>query len=327
MRDTDWVSAHLFHRGDLDRLLTECVAPLVAELDTEVTGWFFLRYWEGGPHLRLRLRPRRPEHTEQIRQVVLEHGGRYLTAHPSPPAPYAREQYQATAARLATAERMASHDTLLRPDDTVEFIDYRPEYDCYGQPRALTAAEEHFVTSSTIALEVIRSGAPEQTRRAVALAMLMLTLTVCEPDLETFSGRLRALPHQPAPLHVGGAQVAALRQAYQRSRDALHQQARDLWARAGDGSLTGPLSVWLSSVRSLHDTLTIEHAAGRFAPTDTLSPLTRLVRAVESPPPAITHVLLRCAHLLCNRLGIHSNAEAQLATLVTRTLTEITQVV
>ena len=52
-----WLSLHFFHHGDLDRLLVECVGPLVLALKREgaIAESFFLRYWNGGPHIRLRL--------------------------------------------------------------------------------------------------------------------------------------------------------------------------------------------------------------------------------------------------------------------------------
>jgi hypothetical protein len=39
----------------------------------------------------------------------------------------------------------------------------------------------------------------------------------------------------------------------------------------------------------------------------------------------VAQVLLRCTHLLCNRLGIHTTAEAHIASLVARTLTDLDQ--
>ena len=61
MADRDWISAHVFYSDGLDRLLTEAVRPLVGELIAArlVRAYFYLRYWDGGPHLRLRVLPAR----------------------------------------------------------------------------------------------------------------------------------------------------------------------------------------------------------------------------------------------------------------------------
>ena len=58
-----WISAHIFHAGDLDALITRVAGPLVSDLNPE--GFFFLRYWEGGPHLRLRMRVSDPGAAER----------------------------------------------------------------------------------------------------------------------------------------------------------------------------------------------------------------------------------------------------------------------
>ena len=334
MADTQaWISAHLFHRGSLDQLLIGAIAPLIDELTRcgAMSGCFFLRYWEGGPHLRLRLLPRSLEHAGQVRNTICEHGTLYLTEHPSPPAPatYTAEAYRVMAQQWARAERLADHDSQLHPDDSVEFISYRPEYAAYGQRPALSAVETHFTESSTIALHLLTAGMPPARRHATALAMLMLTLAVCDPNLARVTGRLRDRPagliRQLPATHPA---ARALRDSYRHHRAALRDQARDLWARVNrtcQTPVSGPLAAWLDSIRTLHAQLTTAHAQGRFAPTDSRSPLSRLTYAVSSQTPAVTQVLLRCTHLLCNRLGIHTAAEAHLVSLVARTLIDFNQ--
>lgn len=48
--DSCWVSAHLFSQGNLDRVLTGLVDPLLDELREQrlANRGFFLRYWDGG---------------------------------------------------------------------------------------------------------------------------------------------------------------------------------------------------------------------------------------------------------------------------------------
>jgi lantibiotic biosynthesis dehydratase-like protein len=187
----------------------------------------------------------------------------------------------------------------------------------------MTAVETHFTESSTIALGLLNAGTPPAQRRAAALAMLMLTLAVCEPDLARARGRLRNTPDGRI-LHETAADPAA-QDSYRHTRQALHAQARDLWARANrpdQNPLGGPLAAWLHSMRDLHEQLHAARTQGRFAPTDCLSPLAYLARAACPEIPAVSQVLLRCTHLLCNRLGIQATAEAQIASLVARTLSE-----
>uniref|UniRef100_UPI00278BC8A2 lantibiotic dehydratase C-terminal domain-containing protein n=1 Tax=Streptomyces venezuelae TaxID=54571 RepID=UPI00278BC8A2 len=57
-RRTAWTAWHL-HLGTTarsahDRVVTDVIGPTIRELDPG-TPWFFIRYWQSGPHLRLRV--------------------------------------------------------------------------------------------------------------------------------------------------------------------------------------------------------------------------------------------------------------------------------
>ncbi|MCE6996472.1 hypothetical protein LZG04_16935 [Saccharothrix sp. S26] len=307
----DWVGAHVFHRGDQDLLVTRAVAPLCEELSRggRVRGWFFLRYWEGGPHVRLRLLVK--AHPRDVRVAVVRACARHLAEHPSPPDGWSQHEYEALARRRAEDERLARWDRRLRPVDTVEFVAYEPEHHAYGEGRALRAVERHFTDSSHLAVRLL--AAPPERRAGAALAMLTLAVAVCEPDLERAAARFASVrTRQPtAPL----------------PRDDLLDQTRRLWAWASselaDPASTDPLAAWWLSIHALHATLTGLRARGDFAPVDSLSPFAGLARAVRPEDPVVPYVVLRCAHLLCNRLGLSAATEARLASLTARTLSDL----
>jgi hypothetical protein len=309
----DWVGVHVFHRGDQDLLVTRAVAPLCDELSRtgRVRGWFFLRYWEGGPHVRLRLLAKTP--TSAIRAAVVRACAQHLADHPSPPDEWSQHEYEAVARRRAEGERLDRWDRRLRPVDTVEFIAYEPEHHAYGEGRALRAVERHFTDSSRIAVRLL--AAPPDRRAGAALAMLTVAVAVCEPDLARAAARFAAVrtrqPSAPLPDR----------------RDDLLDQTRRLWAHASsdppDTTPTDPLAAWWLSIRALHTTLTGLRARGDFAPVDSLSPFAGLARALHPEDPVVPYVVLRCAHLLCNRLGLAGATEARLASLTARTLSEL----
>ena len=309
----DWVGAHVFHRGDQDLLVARAVAPLCEELSRggRVRGWFFLRYWEGGPHVRLRLLVR--ANPGAVRAAVIRACARHLAEHPSPPDDWSQREYEAIARRRAEGERLDRWDRRLRPVDTVEFVAYAPEHHAYGEGRALRAVERHFTDSSRIAVRLL-AGPPDR-RAGAALAMLTVAVAVCEPDLPRAAARFAAVrTRQPPP-------------ARPERRDDLLDQARRLWAHASSdpSGLTpnDPLAAWWLSIRALHATLTGLRARGDFAPADSLSPFAGLARALRPDDPVVPYVVLRCAHLLCNRLGLAGATEARLASLTARTLSEL----
>lgn len=302
-----WVAAHVFHRGDQDLLVTRALAPLCEELGAD--GWFFLRYWEGGPHVRLRLLTTGP--ADQVRAAVARTCARHLADHPSPPGGWSQHEYEAAARRRARGERVTRWDQRLRPVDTVEFIPYQPEYQAYGDGRALRAVERHFTDSSRVAVRLLTTR--HDRRAAAALAMVTLAIAVCEPDLERAAARFAEVRTR-APAHLG-------------SQEDLRDQTRRLWADACALSTgrppTDPLVTWLLSIRALHATLTSLRARGDFAPVDVLSPFAGLARALRPEDPVVPYVVLRCAHLLCNRLGLPAAAEARIASLTAQTLSEL----
>ena len=65
--NSDWISLHIHRRGGMDHLLMGGVSPLIEHLRREgvLARWFFLRYWDGGPHLRLRLLPNSGHNAEE----------------------------------------------------------------------------------------------------------------------------------------------------------------------------------------------------------------------------------------------------------------------
>ncbi|MBW5484274.1 thiopeptide-type bacteriocin biosynthesis protein, partial [Streptomyces bambusae] len=124
---TRWHSLHVYlHSGteETDRFLTEDVAPLLdgAVARGEAADWFFIRYGEGGPHVRVRVRD---------------------------PAPATAAALPGALARAAAA-RPALPGSGPWPSEHAEVRDvpYLPETERYGGPLALPVAEEVFAAST-----------------------------------------------------------------------------------------------------------------------------------------------------------------------------------
>ncbi|MFI7691234.1 lantibiotic dehydratase C-terminal domain-containing protein [Nonomuraea sp. NPDC049655] len=314
-----WISLHVFHRGGTDRLITQAVGGLVRSLaaDGPPTGYFFLRYWEGGPHLRLRLLPSaRPSEVAERATAALE---RHLAAHPSP-ASWDPGRYAALAERYAGAEHLLHYDRRVRARDGVEAIAYRPEYGTYGGPEAVEAAERHFHDSSRIALALLEGELGPGRRAGFAAAALMLALAAWEPD----SARLaRTLPadrdHRFAPTEASDragtseGQRAALAAQLLRSHRIATGEERP---RAGD-----PLGAWWRSIDTLRHRVLDLQATGRFNPEPARSAL--VPPGVTRPRGDLLILLLRCVHLLCNRLGLPAGHESHLRHLVCTTYREL----
>jgi thiopeptide-type bacteriocin biosynthesis protein len=307
MDEHGWISAHLFYHADADLLLTRLVGPLTADLaaDRLADRFFFLRYWDGGPHLRLRLAPR-PGCGDEVRARLRARAAGFFERHPSP-APLDSRGYAAQAAVLAAAEGVPDYLPHPRPADSLEFIPYRREHHRYGHGSSMDAVEEHFVEASRIALELVATGMPAGFRTTAAYSTLLVAWLA--------SGTAPAQARWGGPPR--GPALARAEAAYDRQREKLRAIARAAHAqvrhatraevhhathevRGGGGPRAGALAGWARS-------------------------LTRLRAALEllTGPPAPAVIDL-CAHLMCNRLGVSVHEESHLRHLAARALGEVT---
>ncbi len=229
-----WVSIHAYYHGDLDVLLREAVRPLVAEFRAAglIDGYFFLRYWDGGPHLRVRLSTGTGRDVEAR---ALDHLRGYLAARPSADLPGA-DRYPREAARRAAAEGLTDYLRVPVPNNTARPVAYRPEHHRYGYGAALAAVERHFVESSRIALGLVTAGLTRDRRHAAAFAAIILGW---------HGQRLRPPDHDDR--YEAG---------YPRLRDGLHRLA-DQMAMVATGTTTlpagGALRAWHRTIGSVPD--------------------------------------------------------------------------
>lgn len=287
VHESAWVSAHAYYQDDLDRLLTRVVAPLADELagDGLAHEFFFLRYWDGGPHLRLRVLPADDAVRAKVENLVRDRFGDYLIRYPaadrvSPP------EYARLARSLAAWEGVPSYVESPYPNNSVRLIPYRREHDRYGDGAAIQAVEGHFAESSRIALRVVTMGATAEQRATAGTALILLTWFIGDVG----PGRVLTTTGVPeADVERLSGQVTG-----------LARRMRALVAHAGTLSANGTLIDWARSITALRDVLTPLDLAG-----------------------GVATVLDVCAHLMCNRLGLSVAVEGAVRNLAARALGEL----
>ncbi|MGH3776959.1 MAG: thiopeptide-type bacteriocin biosynthesis protein [Pseudonocardiaceae bacterium] len=309
---TRWVSAHLYYHGALNDLLVCAVGPLVGELAAGglIDGFFYIRYWQGGPHVRLRVLLRDQAQTRPVERVIEARIGRFFARCPSQTVVRA-EDYLRAAGWFSQHEfgRVAPETTVepLQPNNTLRYVTYVPEEDRLGGPVGVAAFEPHFMDSSALALELIAANPSGQRRTGRALAMMLLAAAVAIPDLERLARYFRRSYRVWGTRHAAGDRTRSARyetgwqQSYDRQRAQLDDLARRLLdqTRPGAGDhLDAAGARWVASVSSLADRLTDQRLA------------------LES-------LLFQCLHKHNNRLGIKVAEETYLLFLLQRTLTEI----
>ena len=316
MPERHWASAHLYHHGDQDALIADVVRPVAEGLrrDGLAQGFFFLRYWEGGPHVRLRVLT---EHPEPVRTRVEAAATVFFQATPST-SPMSTVDYNALAAVLAEQEGLDDHDRVLHPDNSLAFVDYVPETARYGTGRSLAAVEDHLMAASALAADLIGAGRSAGQRAMDAFAMLAANRTLYTDIFPEFAYQSRFLAESR------GAATAVLgspefERHYAANRDQLRTRLEAVWA-AGQGEAepdTSVLARWLTTIRDLHGTLVeldergaLDVEPGLDAPPDVLDHINHLVPQL---------IVEQCAHLMCNRLGLTQVQELHLRVLLART--------
>lgn len=284
-----WLSAHLYWAGPLDELLRRCVAPVVAYAAHQrlATRFFFIRYAEGGPHIRLRLALASAAAQEELVAYLLAQVADFQNNIPDELGPAAPVQ--------------------------VRFVPYEPETARYGGPAGLPVAEAFFEASSRAVLRWLASPQLAADASRLPTAMLLHTVFVgaCLPPALAVAWLARYtddwLPHDPQAGLARPAEQAAWRalfaEHYQRQRPALGNLVQQYLP----APTPPPLPRWLAGFR----------AAARRAAKG-------YQRAVPDPAPrqAIYASLL---HMTNNRLGVPNHDEAFVAYLLGATIQDLTQ--
>lgn len=166
-----WVGLHCFvywAPADLDTFLSATVAPLLDRLraDGGIADWFYIRYWEGGPHLRIRIRDPLPGVGEQLREQLSA-----LVAQ----APYEVFALDGDSYYQRLGGDAARSAAGWHTHGEVREIAYQPETARYGGPPAVPVAEDVFCRSSQVTARIVGAVPPGPARLSVAAELATAT--------------------------------------------------------------------------------------------------------------------------------------------------------
>lgn len=158
-----WVSIHLFYEKPWDHLLIQ-VKSLVESLVEKglVEQYFFIRYWVGGPHIRLRLKVPASD-VEKVKAMARATFEIYMQRYPS-----VRKDPDDVAQGILTPKWF--------PNNSVQFIAYEPEFRRYGGALGLPLAERHFFLSSRTVFCAMAQSSSWNYGRAMAIAIQLHVL-------------------------------------------------------------------------------------------------------------------------------------------------------
>ncbi|MFD0722784.1 thiopeptide-type bacteriocin biosynthesis protein [Streptomyces globosus] len=287
-----WQSLHLaLHTGvaDTDAFVAGALAPLMDSRYGPDSGgsWFFIRYGEGGPHLRIRFRG------------------------PSS-GPVDAARLAAELGDLAAATAPVGGPWPVRHGE-VRAVPYEPETERYGGPEALPVAEEVFAHATRAAVAALRALPARADRLGQALDFAHATAAALGLDELAAAGWLRRHAAswrwvdevRPLP---GAAVHARVNSVFAAQREGLARRARAVRAQAAEGGAAPWLAEWAGQVRAADAALRAVVPAG----------------GPGSPERADRRLWVWASqlHMLFNRLGVAPDEERAVCRLAGRALLE-----
>lgn len=168
---TVWYPWHLHLASDArslqDRVVTDVIAPVVTG-DAAGRPWFFIRYWQAGPHLRLRIGDLDERSAARVERSLTERlavAGRLAADE----EPVTQAGYLAGAERIAAGERGTDRVVKELHPPGVHRAGYEPEYDRYGGTGLMAGTERLFQLSSELVIALLPRLSGAGTRAAAAL--------------------------------------------------------------------------------------------------------------------------------------------------------------
>ncbi|MBY7665197.1 lantibiotic dehydratase C-terminal domain-containing protein [Staphylococcus agnetis] len=162
-----WSSLHIFYYSNLDTLLTDCILKLYKE--EYIQTFFFIRYWNGGPHIRLRIADKNYNQILEIKEIIKE----YLNKYPSM-VQLSNEEYTLKSIGFSTKERVELLS--LQNNNSILEMPYYPEKQKYIDENALYLSEMIFSISSVYALNLLNSSIKKSELYYVSMQHTMYIL-------------------------------------------------------------------------------------------------------------------------------------------------------
>ncbi|MFC9395532.1 thiopeptide-type bacteriocin biosynthesis protein [Streptomyces sp. NPDC057027] len=158
-------------RSAHDRVVTEVIGPAVDLFPDHP--WFFIRYWQHGPHLRLRLGGLTTSETARVERLLQDRLGRAVRLQEGE-EPVDRDTYLGHAQRLSALEEPHRGVRPAGPRDPGSYPDtYVPETERYGGPALMPATERLFQLSSELVRAFLPRLPDSRSRSAMALRAAM----------------------------------------------------------------------------------------------------------------------------------------------------------
>lgn len=281
MEKTKWFAVYLFYPGDLDLMLNQLVRPFIHDFFKEESAgnYFFIRYWENGSHIRLRMKVH-PEKQESLALEIEKRAADFFVRYPDVILP------QDLAAAAAVP-----------PGHQVVYASYEPEITRYGNLQSMPWAETHFFRSSAFVLDWISS---RKTGASVLVQALSMHLILLYATGWKFSRLLLVCDS-----FINGW----LPRLYDPNEDPVHESA--LWQKQFELSFLPAKTQVLEASKTFWESMNRDIASDKISYY--LHENTSIMKNYSSAgfeEGKLTEIVTSMMHMNNNRLGISNYEEA-----------------
>lgn len=305
-----WLSAHIHFDGNIyssacDKVILQVVAPCVKIGLTEglFSRYFFIRYGEGGAHVRLRLCVPYQSPEQEVQECITS-------------------QLQSLKETIAVKE--SDSESSLREQKVpaglgVRWMTYEPEVNRYGGALGIKVAEQLFYCSSEACLTFLQNEHPMEnaSRLGKALIMTLLELFVFFKQRRVVgefaelygNSYLRTLIREEG---MRSSWSEAFRNGHEIQSRSLAAYIHEMWSRLEDNESVsevldryrGNLEMQLSELVALVETRAVSRDGVPFFNADS----------------ALRALVPSYVHMMNNRIGITPLEESYVCHLIWRTL-------
>ncbi len=159
-KEKAWISAHLYYGEPFESLLSRAIRPFIEKVfqNKLAEQFFFIRYWERGPHIRLRLEGEKNIMNQKIKPQLESFFLSYFRKNPS------RRKKPKWIHNRHQQDRWF-------PNNSIQYTEYEPEIERYGGPSGIRIAEKQFDISSRTILSIIHESKNWSYERALGAAI------------------------------------------------------------------------------------------------------------------------------------------------------------
>jgi len=309
MIENQYLSFYIFYGEPWEPLLVKAIHPLMKKLlkDGLISQYFFIRYWERGPHIRLRLKKVNEIDEVELSATVLKELNSYVVKNPSKllmtPGMEARQ----------AAESWNANNQIVK-------IKYKPETSRYGGVEGLLLAELQFFASSRVVINEVLEASDWSYDQALGAAIkwhvgFVFSLGITTDKIaDFFEQNCRDwLPRAVGDKNSKEQQEKILSQftnAYTAQKTTVLPYIQGIWEQLQEnptGSSDPVWENWLTINSAVYTNLQLLENTGLLTPADT--------RSGEIYPTAskLWNILSDFVHLTNNRLGVMNRDEGFLA--------------